>query len=156
MLAKQTEIQIPPITPITCHVAVWYWAWRVAEAQGLVKGVLEPRDLLIKINEMPNGAQEAMKLLPKSGQWDLKSPLLTPPLDTVLFWADGATHTAVVTGTARITGFNQGFIYGKTPKPELTTITTAEILPQYKMCFTILEKTILAAATADRFGVYSG
>jgi hypothetical protein len=156
MLAKQTEIQIPPITAITCHVAVWYWAWRVAEAQGAVKGVLEPRDLLIKINEMVNGAQEAMKLLPRSGQWDLKSPLLTPPLDTVLFWADGATHTAVVTGTARITGYNQGFIYGKTPAPVLTTITTAEILPQYKLCFTISEKTLLAAAASDRFGVYPG
>jgi len=154
MLAKQTEIQIPPIT---CHVAVWYWARRVAEAHGSAKGgVLEPRDLLIKINEMPNGAQEAMKLLPKSGQWDLKSPLLTPPLDTVLFWGDGATHSAVVTGTARITGYNQGFIYGKTPAPVLTTITTAEILPQYKLCFTIAETTLLAAAAADRFGVYPG
>ena len=156
MLAKQTEIQIPPITPITCHVAVWYWARRVAEAQGTVKGVLEPRDLLIKINEMPNGPQEAMKLLPKSGQWDLKSPLLTPPLDTVLFWGDGATHTAVVTGTARITGYNQGFIYGQSPAPVPTTITTSEILPQFKLCFTIAEKTLLTAAAADRFGVYAG
>lgn len=38
------------------------------------------------------------ELLPKSEQWDLTSPLLTPPLDTVLYWADGATHSAVVTG----------------------------------------------------------
>jgi len=38
----------------------------------------------------------------------------------------------------------------------LTTITTSEILLQFKLCFTIAEKTLLAAAAADRFGVYTG
>jgi hypothetical protein len=158
MLAKQTEIQIPPgIASITCHVAVWYWARRLAEAQGLVMGgVLEPKALLEKICGMEGGAQEAMKALPRSGQWDLKSPLLTPPIDTVLFWADNSSHSAVVTGTGRITGYNQACLKGLSPVGGFSTITPSEILPQFKLCFTIAEMTILKAAAAGRFGVYPG
>ena len=156
MLAKQTEIQIPNgIASITCHVAVWYWARRLAEAQGLVMGgVLEPKALLEKIAGMESGPQEAMKALPKSGQWDLKSPLLTPPVDTVLYWADLPTHSAVVTGTGRITGYNQGFLVGQAPVGGFKTITTSEILPQYKLCSTIAWMTVMKAAAAGRFGVY--
>jgi hypothetical protein len=155
MLSTQA-VKIPDgIASITCHVAVWFWARRLAEVQGMVMGgVLEARDLLIKINDMEGGAQEAMKALPRSGQWDLKSPLLTPPVDTVLFWGDSPTHSAVVTGTGRITGYNQGYLLGQAPVGGFSTITTSEIMIQYKLCFTIAWMTILKAAAAGRFGVF--
>jgi len=159
MLTKQTEIPISNniLPSITCHVAVWYWAWRVAEAKGSVKGgVLEDRDLFIKIGGVEKGPQEAMRLLPRSGMWDLKSPLLTPPVDTVLFWDGTPSHSAVVTGTGRITGYNQDCLLGLAPSGKFTTITTSQILPQFKLCFTIAEATILAAAAGNPFGVYPG
>jgi len=152
MLAQQTDIQIPPIVQIKCHIAVWYWARRLAEAQGLVMGgVLDPKALLEKICGMEGGPQEAMKALPKSGQWALK---MAPPVDTVLFWADKPTHSAVVTGAGQVTGYNQAYLYGQSPVGGLTTIDPSQIFPQFKLCFTIAQMTILKAAAAGRFGVY--
>lgn len=153
-LSDETAVPIPGgIALISCHVAVWYWARRLAEARGLVIGVQTPRDLLIRIGSMTGAGQPAMLALPRSGQWDL-SAKHQPPVNTVLLWTGGATHSAVVTGDGRITGYNQGFIYGVTPKSELSTITSAQVLPAFKTVYTISETTILKAAAAGQFGQY--
>ncbi|MGA7312848.1 MAG: hypothetical protein WBX22_02655 [Silvibacterium sp.] len=53
-----------------------------------------------------------------------------------------------------MTGTIRASFTAKAPAPVFTTITTAEILPQYKLGFTIAETTILASAAAAAFGVY--
>jgi hypothetical protein len=154
MLVEQTQIPIlNGITSITGHVAVWYWARRLAEAQGLVMGgVLTPADLLMKICGLKGGPQEAMKALPKSGQWDLKSkaPL---PVDTVLYWADSPTHSAVVTGTDQTTGYNQAYLWAGNPVVGLMTISRSQILRQYKLVFTCVDHDPEGRG-GGRFGVY--
>ncbi len=153
-LSDQTKVAIPPgIALISCHVAVWYWARRLAEQRGLVIGVLSARDLLMRIGSMTGAGQPAMLALPRSGQWDLNAKH-QPPVNTVLLWTSGATHSAVVTGEGQITGYNQGFIYGQTPASVLATITSSQVLPAYRLCHTISETTILKAAAAGQFGVY--
>jgi hypothetical protein len=153
-LADETRTPIPPgIALLSCHVAVWYWARRLAEDRGLVIGVQTPRDLLMRIGSMTGAGQPAMLALPRSGQWDLTAKA-QPPVNTVLLWTAGATHSAVVTGDGQITGYNQGFIYGQTPASVLSTITSAQVLPAFKLCYTISETTILKAAAAGQFGQY--
>src|SRR5262249_52592669 len=43
---------------------------------------------------------------------------------------------------------------GRLSRQFLTTITMSRILPQCKIWFTIVDKTVLAVAAAGRFGVY--
>jgi hypothetical protein len=154
-LSDETTIPIPRITLISCHVAVWYWARRVAEDRGLAMGVLTPQELLSRIGSMQGAGQPAMLALPRAGQWDLTAKA-QPPVNTVLLWTGGATHSAVVTGDGQITGYNQGFIYGQTPKSVLSTITSAQGLPAFKLCYTISETTIIKAAASGKFGQYPG
>src|SRR5260370_28187221 len=118
-LSDQTKIAIPPgIALISCHVAVWYWARRLAEQRGLVIGVLSARDLLMRIGSMTGAGQPAMLALPRSGQWDLNAKH-QPPVNTQLLWTSGATHSAVVTAAGQINRNNPSPNERQTPASRL-------------------------------------
>ena len=59
------------------------------------------------IAAMNPNAQTAMLALPVSGQWDFSIVPTAPIAGSVLIWRNGATHSAIVTGPDRISGYNQ-------------------------------------------------
>src|SRR5262245_60863347 len=112
-LSQQAQTPLPPLTfgnppipvPITCHVAVWFWAAQEAQARGLTSAKA-PGATLQRIVNLPGGPQAAMMGLAHVGAVDYNVAVLPglPPAGTVLRWATGATHSAIVTGPDDIVG----------------------------------------------------
>lgn len=131
---------------ITCHVAVWYWAAQEATAQGLTSNKT-PIIRAGNIGAMPNGPQNAMLALPRSGTWIAAGPNpALPPLGTVLLWDTLPTHSAVVTAHG-ITGYNQACVFS----PFITVAThtsgqPTQIAAELRTCHTIDEWDIVHAA----------
>ena len=145
-LAAQSLNPIPPVgVPLTCHVAVWYWAAQQAQAQGLTphKATLAT---LQNIAGIANGPQGAMLALVRSGNWNINVLPQTPPAGTVLLWTGGATHSAVVSGNNAIRGYNQVAQFPAINHVGLTTGTINEIGAAHRQVFTIAENTIVTAA----------
>lgn len=142
--ALQQIIGFP--APLTCHVAVWYWAALEAAAQGLTSN----KPMVTRANNistMPQGAQRAMLALPRSGTWTATGPNpALPPVGTVLLWDAPPTHSAIVTAQG-ITGYNQACVFS----PYITQHTythgqPVQIQLPKRTCHTIAELTIVRAA----------
>jgi hypothetical protein len=150
-LASQALTSVPPIgIPLTCHVAVWYWAAQEAQALGLT-GRKAPQKTLQNIAALPvgGGPQAAMMALPRSGLWDFAMIPSTPPAGTVLLWTGGATHVAVVTGNNTIRGYNQVVQFNPAiVSTNLTSGRVNELAPAQRVVHTITEATIVNAAGA--------
>jgi hypothetical protein len=139
----------PPIAvPITCHVAVWFWAAQEAQARGLT-GAKAPATTLQRIVNLPGGPQAAMMNLAHAGAVNYGGAALPalPPVGTVLRWATGATHSAIVTGPDAISGYNQGVQFvsavGNTGR---TQCRRADMAPGHRLCYMIPEATVVNAA----------
>jgi hypothetical protein len=156
MALAQLAIPIPPLTygnppipaVITCHIAVWFWAAQEAQARGLT-GAKAPGATLARIVAMPGGPQNAMMALPHSGMvnYGAAMPPALPAAGTVLRWATGATHSAVVTGPDTITGYNQGSQFVTAiGMPGRTQCRRADMAAGQRICYTIPEATIVNAA----------
>jgi hypothetical protein len=151
-LAVQASNQIPaipgfPAVAITCHVAVWYWAAKEAQALGRT-GAKTAKDILERIVAMPDGPQRAMLALRYTHTADYAGRRMPPlpPAGTVLRWNTGATHAAVVTGPDAITGYNQlGFLQNVAAFVH-TTAHRADFHPSHTMVYLIPEATIVNAA----------
>lgn len=130
--------------PITCHVAVWFWAAQEAQARGLT-GAKAPESTLRRIAAMPGGPQNAMLALPTSGNVVLGPGAFLPAPGSVLRWTSGATHSAVVTGVDSIAGYNQGqqFVGAGMGR---TVRRSADVHPAHTAVSIILETTIVNAA----------
>jgi len=133
---------------LTCHAAVWYWAAREAEDQGMIntKPVMARAEAICT---MPNGPQNAMFALHRAGIWEFTGPNYDmPPLGTVLLWDTDPSHSAVVTGLGT-TSYNQACIF--TPfimEPRYSSGAAAQLQADRRRCCTILELTIVRAAAA--------
>ena len=97
---------VPGMAGVTCHVATWYWAAQEAQALGLC-AVKTPAVTIGNIAFMNPNAQIAMLALPVAGAWDFATVPTLPPVGSVLLWRAAPTHSAVVTGLDRISGYNQ-------------------------------------------------
>lgn len=129
--------------PLTCHVAVWFWAAQEAQARGLTEAKA-PQSTLQRIVAMPGGPQTAMMALPATGLLQLTAAALPPP-GSVLRWSSGATHSAVVTGADAIAGYNQaqqfpGAGIGRTVRRRL------DVHPGHGTAAVLLETTVVTAA----------
>jgi hypothetical protein len=141
----------PPIPAvITCHIAVWFWAAQEAQARGLTNAKA-PTATLQRIVAMPGGPQNALMALPHAGMVQYAGPVLPPlpPPGTVLRWATGATHSAIVTGLDAITGYNQGQQFVTAiGQPGRTVCQRAAMAPGHVACYMIDENTVVNAAGA--------
>ncbi len=146
-LAQKASVPIPPLDPpitILCHTAVWFYAAQEAQDRGL-----SPRKttkaILGNIAIMPEGPQQAMKGLPRSGTWDFNKTPTTPIDGTVLLWEVSPTHSAIVTGKDRISGYNQANLWPDSGMG-YSTRSPVNITKKYKVAQTILEDTIVSEA----------
>jgi len=134
--------------PITCHIAVWFWAAQEAQALGLT-GAKAPATTLQRIVTLPGGPQAAMMGLAHVGAVNYGGGALPalPPPGTVLRWASGATHSAIVTGPDAIVGYNQGAQFvsavGQTGR---TQCRRADMAAGHRLCYMIPEATVVNAA----------
>jgi hypothetical protein len=136
---------VPGLTAITCHVATWNWAAQEAMYRGLTS--FKPAaDTLQNMVNMPGGPQNAIQALPRSGTWDFARVSTLPPAGTVLLWTDPPTHSAVVTATGVIAGYNQQCVFPGIGGNGLTYGTPAQLGPGSKRPVTISERTIVEHA----------
>jgi hypothetical protein len=149
-LQDQAIVAVPPTVPpvpITCHVAVWFWAAQEAQAQGLT-GAKAPQATLQRIAAMPGAPQGAMLALPRvpgvAFNFAAAPPL--PAAGTVLLWTGGPTHSAIVTGPNALTSYNQGPCFNVGGNMGYTTVTAADNLPGQNLCYQILAADIVHAA----------
>lgn len=146
-LATEAANPIPP-TPganPACHAATWFWAAKVAQAAtGNNKTTLET---LGNIASMNPSAQVAMGQLAQSGTWDFTKTPNTPPDGSVLYWPDGNTHSAVVTGNGQIHGYNQSTQFNNIPNTGHNAASPNDLKPDQTTCKVISEATIVAEAT---------
>jgi hypothetical protein len=133
--------------PITCHVAVWYWAAQEAMALGLT-GLKGAMATFMNIAAMPNGPQGEMLALAHAGMASYAGPGMPPlpPAGTVLRWNTGATHAAIVTGPNAISGHNQLGFFLNVPAVVYSTATLADFNAPHTMVYLIPEATIVQAA----------
>lgn len=146
-LAAHALTPLPPGPPITCHVAVWYWAAQEAQALGLAPAK-SPMATLGRIAALPGGGQVAMLALAHAGMANyagLGMPPLPPP-GTVLRWNTGATHAAIVTGADAITGYNQLGFFNNVPAFIRCTAYRADFNPPHTLVYLIPEATIVNTA----------
>jgi hypothetical protein len=136
---------VPGLTAITCHVATWYWAAQEAMYRGLTS-IKPAADTLQNMVNMPGGPQNSILALPRSGTWDFTRVPTPPPAGTVLLWTDPPTHSAIVTATGVIAGYNQQCVFPRIGGNGLTYGTPAQLGPGSKQPFTISEETIVQAA----------
>jgi hypothetical protein len=146
-LAARALIPLPPAPAITCHVAVWYWAAQEAQALGLTQAK-SPMATLVRIANMPGGAQGAMLALAHAGMANYVGPGMPPlpPPGTVFRWNTGATHAAIVTGADAITGHNQLGFFNNVPGVIRCTAHRADFNPPHTLVYLIPEATIVNAA----------
>ena len=145
-LAAQAQTQINGFGPITCHVAVWFWAALEAEAQGLVA----PKTALTRLGNIvgiPNGPQRAMLAMPRQGGYNFAAHgNALPPLGTVLLWPGGSTHVAVAAANG-ITGYNQACVFPNLPNlGNYSAEPAANLAGSCQDCFLIAEGDIVKAA----------
>jgi hypothetical protein len=142
---SQLPRNVPGLTAVTCHVATWYWAAQEAMYLGLT-GIKPAADTLQNMVNMSGGPQNAMLALSRSGTWDFTRVATLPPVGTVLLWTAPPTHSAVVTSTGMIAGYNQQCVFPTIGGNSLTFGTPAQLGPGSKQPFTISEATIVQAA----------
>jgi hypothetical protein len=146
-LATHALTPLPPGAPITCHVAVWYWAAQEAQALGLTQAKA-PMATLMRIAAMPGGAQGAMLALAHAGMANYVGPGMPPlpPPGTVLRWNTGATHSAIATGVDAVTGYNQLGFFNNVPAFIRCSAHRANFNPAHTLVYLIPEATIVNAA----------
>jgi hypothetical protein len=146
-LAAHALTPLPPGPPITCHVAVWYWAAQEAQALGLAQAKA-PMATLMRIAVMPGGAQGAMLALAHAAMANYFGPGMPPlpPPGTVLRWSSGATHSAIATGVDAVTGYNQLGFFNNVPAFLRCSAHRADFNPLHTFVYLIPEATIVTAA----------
>lgn len=132
--------------PLSCHVAVWYWAKQQASRES---STFPPETLAtaFRIAAMREGPQNAMLRVRRSGHWDfnLMGGAL-PPIGTVLLWEQSPTHSAIVTEHG-ITGYNQVCVFASNVTSRgYSHGQPRHILHGFRICVTIDEKDIIEAA----------
>ena len=132
----------PPV-PLTCHVAVWFWAALEAQGRGLV-AQKTTRDRLIAICSIPVGPQQAMLNLPRIGDRNYAWSSTLPAVGTVMVWTSGATHSAVALSN-KIAGYNQCQQFGVVDRA-YTLCTVNQLVAGQKKVYFVREDIIVAAA----------
>ena len=147
-LAQIATVAIPPIpnVALTCHVATWYWAARTAQEQGLSVRK-DQLAILGNIATMRIPPQAAILGLARSGNWNFSITPTTPPLGTVLLWPNRGTHSAVVTRTRQISGYNQSVQFPHLAGQfGLTIAAPDQLAPAFQSCVVVSEETIVRCA----------
>ena len=146
-LAKKASVPIPPLNlpvPILCHTATWIYAAQEAQDRGLSsRKTLEA--IVSNIADMPEGPQQAIINLARSGTWDFNKTPTTPMDGIVLLWLEGASHSAIVSGKNAISGYNQVQQWSDSGT-RYATRNPENIEAKYKVVKTILENTIVSHA----------
>lgn len=137
----------PPI-PLTCHVAVWFWAALEAQGRGLV-GHKTTIERLKAICSIPVGPQVAMLALPRIGDRNYTWSSTLPTVGTVMVWTSGATHSAVALSN-KIAGYNQGQQFGIIDH-RYTLCTVNQLLEEHKKVHFVREEVVVTAA--QHFGL---